>query len=72
MRAYQKYMRVFGVKGFEHPDCEFVTEKGTRVILVWNKTEYRAFEIRKDGSRKEMLLGSTSAKNLATFIKEHY
>lgn len=72
MRAYQKYMKVFGVKGFEHPEEEFVTKKGVRVILTWVKNEYRAFKKYPDGHISEMLLGSTSSKNLKEHIMRNY
>lgn len=71
-RAYEKYIEVFGAKGFEHNDVEFVTGKGKRVILKWNKSEYRAFKKMPDGSLVEMTLGGVLPENLMEYIIRNY
>lgn len=67
-RAYEKYIKAFGVKGFEHSDVDFKTPKGLNVSLRWNKSEYRAYKKTPDGRLEEMFLGSVVAEHLKEYI----
>ncbi len=72
MRSCEKYVKVFGTKGFEHPDVEFVTKSGTYVLLRWDKSEYRAHRRIPDGRLEEMRLGSIFSENLKQYIMDHF
>ena len=70
-RAYQKYEKVFGAKGIEHPDIDFRTNKGSEIRLVWEKVEYRAYKL-DGGGLVDMRLGSTLPNNLQRYIVNNF
>ena len=71
-RAYQTYVKKFGAKGFEHPDVNFVTSSGTKVVMIWEKAEYRAYKRSKDGSLLDMRLGGVVPENLKEYIVKNF
>ena len=53
----------------KHDDIEFVTNKGTQVVLKFKNGEYRAYN---KITNKDMMLGATWTTNLIKYIKENY
>lgn len=52
----------------EEQEIRFISSDGQKVVLIWQKNEYRAF--REDNSKRliDMRLGSASAENLKNYI----
>lgn len=71
-RAYEHYIKVFGGKGYTHPDVDFITSKGLNVSLRWNGSEYRAYKRIHDGRYIEMFLGSVLPENLQAYIMKRW
>lgn len=55
----------------DHDVIDFVTEKGTRVRLKWEKNEYRAYRA-KGGGYEPMMLGSIKHKSLMEYIRKEF
>lgn len=52
-------------------DVTFTTKSGRKIILIYEDTEYRAYDI--TGSvKKELRLGSTSYENLKNYVMERW
>ena len=72
MRAYEKYANIFGVSAPMHPDVEFRTKNGLRVVLKWNKSEYRAYKKISSGELLEMNLGACRPEGLREYITKRW
>jgi len=55
----------------EKVPIEFVTDSGKKILLVFEKAEYRAYDI-TGGGRTDMHLGSTIPDSLIKYIKKRW
>ena len=56
-----------------HPDVEFLSGKGRKVKLTFEKNEYRAYVYdNRFGRWEEMKLGSLDTKTLADYIVKNF